>query len=280
MRIGVSLPIRELKNDLAAIVAFAQLAEELGFTHLRIPDQILRPNNQHLHEPLTLMGYLAALTEKIELTPSVIVLPLRETILLAKQTTEIDILSGGRLRLGIGVGGSEDEYHFVGEDYKTRGKKCDEQMKLLKELWCKESVEFIADWHNISKAGINPLPIQRPIPMWIGAKASPRRSVINRIGTLSDGWFVLCNPEEFPKLNMEINDIAKKSGRDPKEIGTEAGVAVVGPREHEWQSRVKVWKSKGLSHLCIRTLGGGLSPKQHLEKLQEISTELEEVNAY
>jgi probable F420-dependent oxidoreductase len=280
LKIGVSLPVRELRNDIPAIVAFAQLAEQLGFTHLRVPDQILRPNNRHLHEPLTLMAYLAALTKKIELTPSVIILPVRQTILVAKQAAEIDILSGGRLRLGIGVGGSEEEYHFMGENYKTRGKKCDEQMKLLKALWSKESVKFSGEWHNIPEAGINPLPIQRPIPMWIGARASPNQAVINRIGTLSDGWFVLCSPEEFPKINIKIHDAAQKVGRNPKEIGTEAGVAVVGAREHEWQSRVKGWKRMGLSHLCIRTLGGSLSSKQHLDKLQEISKELRDMNCY
>jgi probable F420-dependent oxidoreductase len=280
LKIGVSLPVRELRNDIPAIVAFAQLAEQLGFTHLRVPDQILRPNNRHLHEPLTLMAYLAALTKKIELTPSVIILPVRQTILVAKQAAEIDILSGGRLRLGIGVGGSEEEYHFMRENYKTRGKKCDEQMKLLKALWSKESVKFSGEWHNIPEAGINPLPIQRPIPMWIGARASPNQAVINRIGTLSDGWFVLCSPEEFPKINIKIHDAAQKVGRNPKEIGTEAGVAVVGAREHEWQSRVKGWKRMGLSHLCIRTLGGSLSSKQHLDKLQEISKELRDMNCY
>ena len=280
MKIGVSLPVRELRNDIPAIVAFAQLAEQLGFTHLRVPDQILRPNNRHLHEPLTLMAYLAALTKKIELTPSVIILPVRQTILVAKQAAEIDILSGGRLRLGIGVGGSEEEYHFMRENHKTRGKKCDEQMKLLKALWSKESVKFSGEWHNIPEAGINPLPIQRPIPMWIGARASPNQAVINRIGTLSDGWFVLCSPEEFPKINIKIHDAAQKVGRNPKEIGTEAGVAVVGAREHEWQSRVKGWKRMGLSHLCIRTLGGSLSSKQHLDKLQEISKELRDMNCY
>jgi probable F420-dependent oxidoreductase len=226
------------------------------------------------------MAYLAALTKKIELTPSVIILPVRQTILVAKQAAEIDILSGGRLRLGIGVGGSEEEYHFMRENYKTRGKKCDEQMKLLKALWSKESVKFSGEWHNIPEAGINPLPIQRPIPMWIGARASPNQAVINRIGTLSDGWFVLCSPEEFPKINIKIHDAAQKVGRNPKEIGTEAGVAVVGAREHEWQSRVKGWKRMGLSHLCIRTLGGSLSSKQHLDKLQEISKELRDMNCY
>ena len=264
MKIGVSLPVRELKNDIIAIKDFCQMAEQLGYNHLRIPDQILRPGNKHLHEPLTLMAYLAGITESIELVPSVIILPARQTVLVAKQAAEIDILSGGRLRLGIGVGGSEEEYTFLGEDFKNRGKRCDEQMRLLKALWTQDQVTFNGEWHSISDTGLNPLPVQRPIPMWIGAKASPNGAVIKRIATQSDGWFVLCTPEEFPKLNEKIICCASAAGRNPLEIGKEAGVAVVGPREAEWKDRVKNWNEIGLSHLCIRTLGGDLSPNQLL----------------
>ena len=271
MRIGVSLPVRELKNDISAIRDFCELSEELGFNHLRIPDQVLRPKNQHLHEPLTLMAYLAAITKSIELTPSVVILPARQTVLVAKQAAEIDILSGGRLRLGIGIGGSEDEYVFLGQNFKNRGRRCDEQMSLLKILWTQEEVNFDGEWHTISGAGLNPLPVQKPIPMWIGAKAIPTNSVINRIGTQADGWFVLCSPEEFPSLNEKIALCATNAGRKAQEIGTEAGVAVVGPRELEWIDRVKKWKEIGLSHLCIRTLGGELSAQQHLAKLKDIS---------
>ena len=195
MKVGVSLPVRELKNDLEAIKAFALLAEELGYSHLRIPDQVIRPNNNHLHEPMTLLSYIAALTSRIELVPSVIILPLRKTIEFARQATGLDILSGGRLRLGVGVGSSEDEYRFMGTSFGQRGLFCNEQMTLLKHLWKKEKVTFKGRWHNVDEAGINPLPIQRPIPMWIGGQASPRSSVIKRIATLSDGWFVLATPE-------------------------------------------------------------------------------------
>ena len=195
MKIGVSLPVRELKNDIIAIKDFCQMAEQLGYNHLRIPDQILRPRNTHPHEPLTLMAYLAGMTESIELVPSVIILPARQTVLVAKQAAEIDILSGGRLRLGIGVGGSEEEYTFLGEDFKNRGKRCDEQMRLLKALWTQDQVTFNGEWHSISDTGLNPLPVQRPIPMWIGAKASPNGAVINRIATQSNGELFFCIPE-------------------------------------------------------------------------------------
>ena len=274
MKIGVSLPVREMGNDIGAIRAFAQLAEELGFTHLRVPDQVLRPSGGPLHEPLTLMSYIAAITNSIELVPSVIVLPLRQTPLVAKQAAELDILSGGRLRLGIGVGGNEQEYKFMNQSFTNRGARCDEQMSLLKLLWREESVNFNGRWEQVNDAGLNPMPIQRPIPMWIGAKSTPSDSVVKRIGRLSDGWFVLCSPEEFPELNGKIQAVAAGAGREPAAIGTEAGVAVVGPRAGEWQQRVQGWQKIGLTHLCLRTLGGELRPYQHLDKLQEICDQI------
>jgi probable F420-dependent oxidoreductase len=274
MKIGVSLPVREMENDLGAIKAFAQSAEDLGFTHLRVPDQVLRPGSGHLHEPMMLMAYIAAITERIELVPSVIVLPSRQTALLAKQVAELDTLSGGRVRLGVGVGNSQDEYSAMGQDFHTRGQRCDEQMALLKALWTQETVDFKGRWDTVSGVGLNPLPIQRPIPMWIGGRPSPGASVIRRIGTQADGWFVLCSPEEFPEVNGKIAAAATAIGRDPDDIGTEAGVAVVGPREAEWQDRVIGWQNIGLSHLCLRTLGGELNPRQHLEKLSEIVAQI------
>jgi len=269
MKIGVSLPVREMRDDLGAIRAFAQLADELGYNHLRVPDQVLRPDSGHLHEPLTLLTYLAGITQQIELVPSVIVLPSRQTVLVAKQAAEIDLLSGGRLRFAVGVGGNADEYRFMGQDFETRGARCDEQLRLLRALWTEPTVEFQGRWDQVSGAGLDPLPVQRPIPVWIGAKSSPVSSVIRRIAELSDGWFVLCSPEQFPDLRGAIDAAAKEVGRTPESIGAEAGVAVVGPREAEWKDRVRGWREIGLSHLCLRTLGGELSSELHLSKLRE-----------
>lgn len=270
MRIGVSLPVREMAGDLGAIKAFAQSAESLGYTHLRIPDQVIRPGSGHLHEPLMLMAYIAAVTQTIELVPSVIVLPSRQTALLAKQVAELDVLSQGRVRLGVGVGGSAEEYAAMGQDFHTRGARCDEQMALLKALWTQETVNFEGRFDRITANGLNPLPVQRPIPMWIGGRGTPAQTVIDRIGAQADGWFVLCSPEEFPDVSGSVSAAATRAGRDPGNIGTEAGVAVVGPREAEWQDRVRGWQQIGLTHLCLRTLGGELSPQQHLDKLAEI----------
>lgn len=274
MRIGVSLPVRELENDIGAIRAFAELAEDLGYTHLRIPDQVIRPDSAYLHESFTLLAYIAAITQRIELVPSVIVLPVRQTALFAKQAAGLDILSHGRLRLGIGVGSNAQEYAAMGQDFHTRGARCDEQLNLLRRLWCEPQVEFAGRWDQIPGAGLDPLPVQRPIPVWIGSGSDPSATVIRRIGAQSDGWFVLSTPDAYPEISARIAASARAAGRDPADIGAEAGVAVVGPREAEWRDRVRGWRRIGLSHLCLRTLGGGLTAAGHLEKLREITPQI------
>ena len=270
MRIGISLPVRELGNDMGAIRAFAQAADELGYTHLRVPDLVLRPGSGALHEPMMLLAWVAAITERIELVPSVIVTPSRQTALLAKQAAELDVLTGGRLRIGIGVGGNAEEYAAMNQDFRTRGARIEEQIDLLQALWTQETVSFEGRWDSVKDMGLAPLPVQRPIPLWIGARGVPAPRIRTRIGRQADGWFVLCSPDEFPAIKADIDGAARAAGRDPASIGMEAGVAVVGPREAEWRSRVKGWRDTGLTHLCLRTLGGGLDAEQHLDRMREV----------
>ena len=276
MKIGISLPVRELKDDLGAIKAFAQLADEVGYTHLRVPDQVLRPRSGHLHEPLMMLAYIAAVTENIELVPSVIIAPSRQTVLLAKQLATLSRLSGGRVRLGVGVGGSKAEYEALGEDFHTRGARAEEQIDLLRRLWSEREVDFDGRWDAVHGAGIDPLPAQ-PIPIWIGAAGSPVPRIRTRIGKQADGWFVLCSPDEFDGLKADINAAAQAAGRNASAIGTEAGVAVVGSRQAEWKDRVAGWRGKGLSHLCLRTLGGGLDAQAHLDTARRVFAEVVEL---
>ncbi len=274
MRIGVSLPVREMAEDLGAITAFAQAAEDLGLTHLRVPDQVIRPNSGHLHEALSLLTYIAALTQKIELCPSVVVLPLRQTALVAKQAATLDRLSGGRLRLGIGVGANPAEYAAMGVDFHTRGARCDEQLEVLRQLWTQDQVSFSGHFHQFEDNGIDPRPLQARVPIWIGARGVPSAPVVRRMGRHADGWFVLCAPEEFSDVKAGIDQAAQSNGRDPARIGMEAGVAVVGPREAEWRERVSRWHDIGLTHLCLRTLGGNLSVDQHIDVLRRAVADL------
>ncbi len=274
MRIGVSLPVREMAGDLGAIRDFAQGAEALGLTHLRVPDLVIRPGSGHLHEPLSLLCYVAAITEKIELCPSVIVLPLRQTALVARQTAALDVLSNGRLRLGIGVGASEPEYVAMGQDFHRRGRRCDEQLELLHRLWQESEVTFEGEFERVEANGIDPRPVQQPIPVWVGARGVPSDTVVRRIGRWASGWFVLASPEDYPGVRARIDAAAEAAGRAPDAIGTEAGVAVVGPREAEWRDRVTNWCDTGLTHLCLRTLGGGLEVADHLPRLEQAMQEL------
>jgi probable F420-dependent oxidoreductase len=270
MRIGVSLPVRELRDDLGAIRAFSQRAEGLGFTHLRVPDQVARKDSGPLHESLTLLSWVAGCTSSIELVPSVVVLPSRQTVLFAKQAAEIDQLSSGRLRLGIGVGSSREEYESLGQDFETRGRRCSEQMQLLRELWTRPLVTFEGEFDRIRENGIDPLPIQRPIPMWIGGASSPSPPVVERIGRHADGWFAICAPEQFSGIRAQIDAVAREAGRDPREIGAESGVGIQGRSDTEWLDLVATRRATGVTHLCMRTLGGDLNAHEHLQALEHI----------
>ena len=270
MRIGISLPVRELQNDMAAMRDFAQTADELGFTHLRVPELLIRPGSGELHESLTLLSWVAALTTNIELVPSVIILPARQTVMVAKQAATIDVLSGGRLRLGVGIGGSAEEYAALGEDFHTRGRRCDEQLELLRLLWTQDSVDFEGRWDRVEGAGISPLPVQRPIPVWIGPGGGaplPER-VLRRIGRFADGWFAIVPREHVASTQEAIARHAEDAGRDPAAIGIEGAVGVAAGANAEWLADVDAWEAVGATHLCLRTLGSDLDAAGHLAALR------------
>ena len=280
MKIGISLPVRELRGDHAAIREFAQVADALGFSHLRVPDQVIRGKSGHLHEPLTLLAYVAALTERIELVPSVIVLPSRQTALVAKQAAELDVLSRGRLRFGVGVGGGADEYAALGQDFETRGRRCSEQLELLRRLWSEESVSFQGEFDRIDGLGIDPLPVQRPIPVWIGPGAglfqggSPE-ALLRRIGRQADGWFAIVPIPQVAGFQRRIRAHAREAGRDPDAIGIEGGIGMAGKTSAEWLGRLRDWQAAGATHGCLRTLDGELDAAAHIALLREARATLE-----
>ncbi len=162
----------------------------------------------------------------------------------------------------------------MGVEFRTRGARCDEQLEVLHKLWAQPQVTYSGAFHQIESNGINPRPIAGKIPVWVGARPVPGDAIVRRIGRWASGWFVLATPEQYPGVRERIDAAAVAAGRDPKTIGTEAGVAVVGEREVEWQSRVANWHATGLSHLCLRTLGGGLAINEHLPKLRQVMSEL------
>ena len=273
MRIGISLPVRELKGDLGAVREFAQTAEQVGFRHLRVPDQVLRPRAGFIREPLVMLAYLAGLTERIELVPSVVVAPARQTVLLARQVADLELLTNGRVRLGVGVGGNESEYRALGQDFHTRGIRMAEQIDLMRRLWTEDQVDFSGRWDHVEGAGLNPMP-EREIPIWIGARGNPAPRIRQRIALLADGWFVTCRPHEYVEVREDIDQEARIVGRGGSDLGTEASVSVVGDQQAQWPGAVDTWRKLGLTHLCLRTFGAQLSADQHLSTMQELAAEV------
>jgi len=238
MQLGVIFPQTEIGADPTAVRDFVQAAEGMGYEHMIVFDHVLGADTAHyqgwqgpythrdmFHEPFVLYGYLAAVTQRIELVTAVIILGQRQTALVAKQTAEVDVLSGGRLRLGVGIGWNAMEYEALGENFHDRGKRCEEQMAVLRALWTQEVVDFHGRWHHIRHAGINPLPIQRPIPLWLGGGGTSVEPVIERVGRLADGWFPQCTPDAVGRAAIErMRGYARAAGRDPATIGIEGRI--------------------------------------------------------
>jgi probable F420-dependent oxidoreductase len=280
MRFGVIFPQTEIGADPSSIRDYAQAAEELGYEHIVAYDHVVGANpasrpgwnapythKDMFHEPFVLFGYLAAATKKIVLASGVIILPQRQTVLVAKQAAEVDVLSGGRLRLGVGIGWNPVEYETLGENFKDRGRRSEEQIEVLRALWTKELVTFKGRWHAITDAGINPLPVQRPIPIWLGGGAEP---VLRRVGRIGDGWFPLAEPGDKARSMIErIRSYAKEAGRDPSTIGIEGRVSAANGSPEKWREAVAQWKDLGATHLSVNTMKAGLStPSAHIDAIR------------
>ena len=222
-----------------------------------------------------MFGYLAAITTSVELVTGVIILPQRQTALVAKQAAEVDLLSGGRLRLGVGIGWNAVEYEALGEDFSNRGKRSAEQIELLKLLWSNQTVTFDGKFHKVTGAGLAPLPVQRPIPVWIGAAAEPG---YRRAGRLANGWFPMMGPG--PGLDYArdlVEKAAVEAGRDPAAIGMEGRASWSGD-DDAVISEVAAWADAGATHLSINTMGGGLATvDDHLAVLTRVAEALPSV---
>ena len=278
MQIGVVFPQTEIGADGGAVRAYGEHAEGLGFAHLLAYDHVVGadtavhadwngPYDLHntFHEPLVTFGYLAAVTSTLELVTGVVILPQRQTVLVAKQAAEVDLLSGGRLRLGIGLGWNAVEYEALGEDFSTRGKRCDEQVELMRKLWTEPSVTFAGRYHTVTGAGIAPMPLQRPIPVWFGA-SSPR--AFRRAGRLGDGWFPMVGPgRKLEEARRNVEQAAREAGRDPNVLGMQGQVSWNGNAD-ELADGFRMWADAGASHVAINTMNTGLaSVDEHLKVL-------------
>jgi probable F420-dependent oxidoreductase len=280
MRVGVVFPQTEIGTDPAVIKDYAQTAEELGFLHILAYDHVIganpasrpgwKPPYSHLdnfHEPLVLFSYLAGLTKKIELVTGIIILPQRQTVLVAKQTATLDVLSAGRLRFGIGIGWNPVEYEALGENFKNRGRRSEEQIEVLRKLWTQELVTFEGRWHKITDAGIKPLPVQRPIPIWFGGTDD---RALRRLAKLGDGWFPLMGPDEKCRAAIDkIHSHARETGRNPNDIGIEGRVGYGQGSTDAWLRDLQAWKDLGATHVSLNTMRAGLdSPAAHIEAIR------------
>ena len=281
MQLGAIFPQTEIGADPAGVRDYAQAAEALGYEHLLVFDHVLgadpskraswdRPYYTHtdmFHEPFVLFGYLAAITEKIEMTTGVLILGQRQTALVAKQAAEVDVLTGGRLRLGIGIGWNYVEYEALGEDFSNRGRRSAEQIRLMRALWTQEVVDFKGRYHQISHAGINPLPVQRPIPIWFGGSHD---RVIRRIGRMGDGWFPQFQPDSAGQEKIaQMRQHAKDAGRDPMTIGIEGRIRIADGNPDSWSKAAAAWEEVGATHLSVNTMHTGLKgPDRHIDAIR------------
>jgi probable F420-dependent oxidoreductase len=281
VRIGVTFPQNEITSDPGAVRAYAQAAEDLGYTHLLAYDHVVgadltnRPNwtgpynlDTLFHEVFVLFGYLAGITSRLELITGILILPQRQTVLVAKQAAEIDVLSGGKFRLGIGIGWNDVEYQALGENFKNRGKRSEEQITLLRRLFSEQSVTFHGRWHQVEAAGIKPMPVQRPIPIWLGGGSE---ATLRRVAAMGDGW--LCNIPlgERSRTSLEqLRSFVAESGREPSSVGLEARVSIATKNPDEWAQEAEKWKALGATHLAVNTMNAGLSsPQAHIDAIRK-----------
>jgi probable F420-dependent oxidoreductase len=278
VQIGVVFPQTEIGPDPGAIRAYAQRAEELGFTHLLAYDHVLGADpavhapwtgpydvDTTFHEPFVLYGYLAGFTS-LELVTGIIILPQRQTALVAKQAAEVDLLTGGRFRLGVGLGWNAVEYEALGKNFGDRGRRMAEQVGLMRQLWTQRSVTFAGEYETVTGAGLAPLPVQRPIPVWFGASSQP---AYRRVGRLADGWFPQMPPDSrLEDARQVVAQAAAEAGRDPAVIGMEGRVSWGGA--DRLVDHVGRWSAAGASHLSVNTMGAGLGGVDgHLAALTE-----------
>jgi len=288
MRIGVTFPQAEITADPLAVRDYAQAAEQLGYTHLLVYDHVVGADITHrpdwrgpythhtlFHEPFVLFGYLAALT-RLELVTGILILPQRQTVLVAKQAAEVDVLSQGRLRLGVGIGWNAVEYQALNESFEDRGRRSAEQITVLRALFTQDVVTFHGRWHHIDAAGLNPLPVQRPIPIWLGGSAE---ATLQRVAQLGDGWFPLMAPDATARAALErLQTYTRQAGRDPATIGIEAVVGLKDGDPDRWRQSVDAWQSLGATHLTVNTMNAGLaSPQAHIDAIRRFKDAIEGV---
>jgi len=281
VQIGVVFPQTELGADVGAVRGYAQGVEDLGFRHLLAYDHVVGadpevhrgwsgPYDVHttFHEPFTLFAFLAGVCG-LELVTGIVILPQRQTALVAKQAAEVDLLTRGRFRLGVGLGWNAVEYEAMGKSFADRGRRVGEQVELLRRLWTEPTVTFHGSYEHVTGAGLAPLPVQRPIPVWFGAASEP---AYRRAGRLADGWFPLVPPGHgLEEARAVVEESARREGRDPAALGMEGRVNLRADTDKALE-QVGRWRAAGASHLSVNTMGAGMATvDDHLGALAQVA---------
>jgi len=285
MQIGVVFPQTEIGAAVADVRTYGSTVEELGFAHVLAYDHVLGADpevhapwagpyniNTTFHEPFVLFGFMAGFMS-LEFVTGVIILPQRQTALVAKQAAEVDLLANGRFRLGVGLGWNAVEYDALGKEFSNRGPRMSEQIPLLRRLWTERSVTDAGPFEPVTGAGLAPLPLQQPIPIWIGGQSPP---AYRRAGRLADGWFPQVTPG--PKLDDAraiVDEAAHEAGRDPATLGMEGRVSWTDAGIEKLVDQVGRWREAGASHLSINTMNAGLGAVgAHLDALATVADAL------
>jgi probable F420-dependent oxidoreductase len=278
MRVGAVFPQTEIGNDPGDIRRWAAAVEALDFDHIMAYDHVLgagtdgRPDwrgytsEDPFHEVFVLFGYLAGITRRVELATGVLVLPQRQTALVAKQAAEVDVLSGGRLRLGVGVGWNEVEYGALGESFRDRGARSEEQIGLLRELWSTPVITHSGRWHQVDRAGINPRPAAGLIPVWLGGGSD---QTLRRVARMGDGWLPTGDPGPAAGALARLRDYLRQAGRQPGDVGIEPRLTLASVPPADWAGYAVRWRDLGATHLTISTMGAGhATVSDHLSALR------------
>ena len=254
MQLNAIFPTRDIGTDPAKIRDWAQAAEDLGYAYIEVPDHVFGAaaregwtpvynERDPFHETFVMLGFLAAVTRRIRLSSGILISPQRQTGLIAKQAAEVDLLSGGRLRLGIGVGWNHVEYEALGADWKTRGARQAEQIEVLRQLWSGEVVNYEGRFHHLKGVNIVPPPVQRPIPIWLGGSSD---AAVKRAARLADGWMPIHAPDAQAeqKLAMLRAEISSH-GRDPSKFGIEGWLRMHDADPQQWAAAADGWRRLG-----------------------------------
>lgn len=263
MELGALLPLGDIGGDPATVREYAQAAEAIGYNFIEAPDHVLGANPANraeadrtgaglFHDPFVLFSFLAGCTNKLGFSTGVLILPQRQTVLVAKQAACLDVLCDGRFRLGIGVGWNEVEFTGLNEDFHNRGRRSEEQVRVMQKLWAEPHVSFRGRWHTIEDAGINPRPASGTVPVWFGGH---HERTLQRIATFGDGWMPNAYPPDQAALDIfaQLRGLTEQAGRDPAKVGIEVWVSMGDGTEADWNKEARFWKQAGASHLTLTT---------------------------